>query len=144
MKYFTIKELTKSSTATAKGLDNTPTPQAVTNLHALVDNVLDPLREAWGKPIYVNSGYRSPAVNKAVGGAATSQHVTGQAVDITASPKTDNGYLFRLIERLKLPYDQLIWEKGNDQYPDWIHISYVDNNRHQKLRYANGKYTPIS
>lgn len=143
MKYFTIKELSKSSTAIAKGIDNTPTPEATRNLTSLVDNVLDPLREAWGKPLYINSGYRSPALNKAVGGVATSQHVTGQAVDITASPKSDNSKLFKLIESLNLPYDQLIWEKGNDQYPDWIHISYVNCNRHQKLRYANGKYTPI-
>lgn len=143
MKYFTIKELSKSSTATAKGIDNTPTPEAVTNLHALVDNILDPLREALGKPLYVNSGYRSLALNKAVGGAATSQHVTGQAVDITASPKSDNGKLFKLIESLNLPYDQLIWEKGNNQYPDWIHISYVDNNRHQKLKWDGKKYTPM-
>ena len=67
MKYFTIEELTRSTTARLRGIDNTPSQQVINNLIALVDNVLDPLREAWGKPIHVNSGYRCRALNKAVG-----------------------------------------------------------------------------
>ena len=68
MKYFTIEELTRSTTARQRGIDNTPSQQVIDNLTALVNNVLDPLRQAWGKPIHVNSGYRCPALNKAVGG----------------------------------------------------------------------------
>lgn len=123
MKYFTIKELTKSLTADVKGIDNTPTPEVERNLIALVDNVLDPLREIYGKPITVNSGYRCPKVNKAVGGSATSDHVKGFAADITCSNKKENAILFDIIKN-NLIFDQLIWEKGNNEYPDWVHVSF--------------------
>ena len=82
MKFFTIKELTKSTTAQQKGIKNVPSKEQEQNLIALIENVLDPLREAYGKPIVVTSGYRCPALNKAVGGASNSQHMTGQAADI--------------------------------------------------------------
>ena len=77
MKYFTIKELCKSNTAIKYGIDNTPTPEVEQNLIALIENVLDPLREAWGSPIIINSGYRCPILNKAVGGSKTSSHMSG-------------------------------------------------------------------
>ena len=83
MKHFTLKEFVKSDTARRLGIDNTPSPQVEERLRQLVDYVLDPLREAYGKPIYVNSGYRCPALNRAVGGVAHSQHLTGEAADIT-------------------------------------------------------------
>ena len=98
MKYFTIKELIKSTTATAKKIDNIPTKEVEDNLTKLVDKVLDPLREAYGKPIKVNSGYRCPKLNRAVGGSATSQHVLGQAADITGGSKSENKILFDLIK----------------------------------------------
>lgn len=140
MKYFTISELTKSATAQARGLNNVPNATALANLYALVDNILDPLREAWGRPIYVSNGYRSPAVNKAVGGVATSQHLTGQAADISAGNPTDNCRLFQLAVSLGLPFDQII-DENNFQ---WVHISYdPKRNRREKLKYANGKYTRI-
>ena len=120
MKYFTIKELTRSETARCLGIDNTPPASAVKALHALVDNVLDPLREAWGGPIHVNSGYRCPELNKAVGGTPTSQHQRGEAADITVGSRTANRRLLALIKRLNLPYDQLIDEKGGR----WIHVSH--------------------
>ena len=123
MKYFTIRELTKSLTADVKGIDNTPTPEIERNLTALVDNVLDPLREIYGKPITVNSGYRCPKVNKAVGGSETSDHVKGFAADITCSNKKENAILFDIIKN-NLIFDQLIWEKGNNEYPDWVHVSF--------------------
>ena len=82
MKYFTLKELTRSTTATAKGIDNTPTPEVEKNLTLLVDNVLDKLREIYGKPITVNSGYRCPELNKAVGGSATSDHCFDEKTEI--------------------------------------------------------------
>lgn len=126
MKYFTIEELTRSTTATARGLDNTPTPEIKANLERLVDKVLDPLREKYGKPITVNSGYRCPELNKAVGGSKTSDHMNGFSVDITASCKKENAILFQIIKD-NFDFDQLIWEKGNSEYPDWVHVSYNPN-----------------
>ena len=84
MNYFTLQELTRSQTARQRGLDNTPDAAAVENLQSLVTHILDPLRQLWGSPLYVNSGYRSPAVNAAVGGARNRQQLTGCAADIIA------------------------------------------------------------
>ena len=120
MKYFTIKELTRSMTATRYGIDNTPPASAVKALHDLVDNVLDPLRKAWGGPIRVNSGYRWPELNKLVGGTPTSQHQRGEAADITVGSRSANRRLLALIKRLNLPVDQCIDEKGCR----WIHVSH--------------------
>ena len=125
MKYFTIQELCKSDTATKRGIENKPGLIEEANLINLVNHILDPLREAYGKPIMVNSGYRSPALNKAVGGASSSQHMTGQAADITAGSRAKNYKLFNLIRDLDLPFDQLIFEKGNiKEGPDWVHVSF--------------------
>lgn len=124
MKYFSIEELSRSATAAAKGIDNRPTPEVAKALMELVDNVLDPLRQAWGGPIKVTSGYRCPQLNKAVGGAPRSQHVTGHTADITAGTRGANSRLFQLVKTLHLPFDQLIWEMGTPAGPDWIHISY--------------------
>ena len=124
MKYFTIAERCASSTATAKGIDNTPTPGITQNLERLVANVLDPLREAWGKPIVVTSGYRCPELNKAVGGAKNSHHMQGMAADISTGNKVDNRRLFQKILDLGLPFTQLIDEKGFS----WIHVSYDTSN----------------
>ena len=119
MKYFSIKELCRSTTAKKLGIENTPTPQAVENMTRLINVVLDPLREAYGKPITTNSGYRSPALNAVTKGASkTSQHMTGEAVDITVKSKEGNKWLFDYIKE-NLPYDQLI-----DEYNySWIHVS---------------------
>jgi len=132
MKYFSMKELTSSATAKRKGIDNTPDAKSRAALSALVANVLDPLRQKYGKPIVVTSGYRSVKLNRAVGGASKSQHTKGQAADIRSSKdsRTENKKIFDLILELKLPYDQLI-----DEYNyDWIHISYNEGaNRRQVL-----------
>lgn len=124
MKYFTLTELSKSSTAKAKGITNTPPPNVIENLVALVDNVLDPIREQWGKPIFVNSGYRSPALNTAIGGAKNSAHLYGEAADIGAGTQADNRKLFEMIKAMhvngKIVFDQLIDESNYA----WIHISY--------------------
>lgn len=124
MRNFTIQELTASTTAAEKKIKNDPTPEAAENLKLLVDNVLDPLRDAYGKPIIVTSGYRSPALNKAVKGSKTSQHMKGQAADITAGSKQENKKLFELAQELNLPFCQLIDEKKFS----WVHISYDKNN----------------
>ena len=130
-KYFSIAELTKSSTAIKKKINNTPTKEVENNLNQLIDNILDPLREAWGQPIIVGSGYRCEALNKAVGGAAHSQHKLGQAADIHTKSDLaeDNKKLFELIKQLKLPFDQLI----NEYNYNWIHVSYSPRNRRQIL-----------
>ncbi len=126
MKYFTINELTRSTTARLNGIDNTPSQQVINNLTALVDNVLDPLREAWGKPIHVNSGYRCKALNTAVGGVPASQHMLGEAADITAGSREANRQLYSLMRQLKLPVDQAI----NEYDFRWIHVSYGPRHRH--------------
>ena len=123
MEYFTVKELTRSTTAEARKIDNTPTREAEANIIALIDNVLDPLRRAYGGPITVTSGYRSPKLNASVGGVKTSQHQKGQAADITAGSPEENKRLFDLAQELNLPFCQLIDEK---KYK-WVHISYDKN-----------------
>ncbi len=132
MKHFTIKELCRSATAQRLGIDNTPPRSAVTALHELVDHVLDPLREAWGGPIHVNSGYRCPELNKVVGGTPYSQHQRGEAADITVGTPSRNRRLLALIKRLNLPVDQCIDEKGCR----WIHVSHRrGNNRRMYMKF---------
>lgn len=143
MKYFTYDELSRSATAKRLGIDNRPSDDIKSQLKALVENILDPLRKAWGEPIIVTSGYRCPKLNKAVGGAKNSQHVWGQASDIrTLSDKPeDNKRLLRLLLSLNLPYDKLIAEYVNAKgEPDWIHVSYSPMKRKMKLTCRNGKY----
>lgn len=119
MKHFDFKELTHSDTAKAKGIDNTPNDTEKKNLENLVKYVLDPLRDMYGKPIYVNSGYRSEALNKAVGGSNISQHRLGMAADIDTHTREGNIELFNLIAK-NLSFDQLIDEKDYS----WIHVSF--------------------
>lgn len=132
MKYFTMDELTHSATAIRKGIDNTPDSKVKANLTALVANILDPLREAYGKPIVVSSGYRCAKLNRAVGGVARSQHLSGQAADIQSAGKSRSEHkkLFDLARKLNLPYDQLIDEHDYK----WVHISFnPKGNRRQVL-----------
>ena len=132
MRHFTIKELVRSDTATRLGINNTPPASAVKALNALVDNVLDPLRDAWGGPIHVNSGYRSPRLNRIVGGTPSSQHQRGEAADITVGSPARNRRLLALIKRLDLPVDQCIDEKGCR----WIHVSHrAGHNRRLYMKF---------
>lgn len=129
MKHFTIKELSHSDTALAKGIDNFPTAEAISNLTKLVDNVLDPLREKYGKPIRISSGYRSAILNRSVNGATSSQHRLGEAADITTGSKDENRRLFAIIKN-ELLFDQLIDEKNFS----WVHVSFREGrNRKQVL-----------
>ena len=131
MKYFTIKELISSSTAKRKGINNSPDKRTEASLVALTYNILDPLREKYGEPIVVSSGYRCPTLNRLVGGAPTSQHIRGEEADIHTVSNTpeDNKKLFDLIVELKLPFDQLI-----DEYNfKWVHVSYSPRNRREIL-----------
>lgn len=122
MKYFTIKELCYSRIAKERNIYNEPTAVVADNLVLLVENILDPLRQAYGKPIVVNSGYRSKSLNKAVGGVTNSQHLEGKAADIVGTPKTpdENKKLFELVKKLNLPFCQLIDESNMT----WVHVSY--------------------
>ena len=130
MKYFTVAEFVKSETAGRLAIDNKLPKELLPNVQALVDNVLDPLREAYGKPVTINSGYRSPALNKAVKGSATSDHMKGCAADITGGNPKENKRLFYLIQELGLPFKQLIDEKNFA----WVHVSYQEGaNRKQIL-----------
>ena len=132
---FSIYELSRSATAARLGIDNSPTPSVKKNLEKLINEVLDPLREAWGAPIIVTSGYRSPKLNKVVGGSKTSQHVYGQAADLkTVGDKPENNLkLFelakKLIEQKKITVGQLIDEYNGD----WIHISTPGGHKNQIL-----------
>lgn len=122
-KYFTINELTLSRTAAVRKIDNTPPPEALKALTELAEGVLDPVREMWGAPLTVNSGYRSAALNKAVGGSPSSQHLRGEAADITTGTREDNRKLFDMIAAGNFDFDQLIDERGYS----WLHISYRKN-----------------
>ena len=137
MKYFTLTELTNSRTAANRRINNEPTAEVREALTALVDHVLDPIRKAYGKPIYVNSGYRCAALNQLVGGAAGSQHLKGEAADIRCD---DNRALMKLILKMnldrRLTFDQLILERcwrdrRGLQHPAWIHISYTRRRRNR-------------
>ena len=134
MKYFTIDELCASDIAERKKIDNTPNADARLRMQRLIEQLLDPIRAAWGGPITVNSGYRSPALNKTVGGVATSQHLKGEAADITVGSQEANKQLFDLIVELRqngrISFDQLIDESNYS----WLHISFKSvGNRNEVL-----------
>jgi uncharacterized protein YcbK (DUF882 family) len=122
-RYFTLQELTRSQTARQRGLDNTPDAAVVENLQNLVTHILDPLRQLWGSPLYVNSGYRSQELNRAVGGAVKSFHLYGRAADIRAANLSDNNTLYALIKELRLPVHELLKEQVIKGIPTWIHVA---------------------
>lgn len=130
-KYFTIDELINSNVAKKHNISNIPNKQQLDNLNKLVTNILDPLREAYGKPIIVTSGFRSEELNDLLNGAKGSQHCSGNAADIRTVPDTmsENKILFELIQELNLPFDQLI----NEDAFNWVHVSYSDRHRKQIL-----------
>ena len=120
--HFTLEEFTNSQTAKRLKIGNTPNEDAVANICVLVQKVLEPARQKFGKPIVISSGYRCPLLNKAVGGKKTSKHLYGCAADLQTR---DEGDLQKLFDVLKEgEYDQLLFEK-NKQGKRWIHVSYV-------------------
>lgn len=134
--HFTLRELTYSQTAERKGIDNTPSPEVLENLTALCSTVLEPLRTAVG-PITITSAYRSPALNKLVGGNAKGSHPLGQAADIECFSMSTRTLAEQVIAH-KLPFDQLIMEFASDKDPNagWVHVSHKKEggNRNQVLR----------
>lgn len=127
---FTMEELVASNTAKKKGIDNTPTKKDMQRLCVLALQVLQPLRNSYKKPIKISSGFRCQALNKAVGGVLTSQHLKGEAADINTGSISENKKIFNLAQKMikegKLTVGQLIDEKGYS----WIHIS-LPNNKHK-------------
>ena len=125
-KNLTLAECTKSTTASRLGIENTPDDWEIENLKAIAECVFQPLRDAFGCPIYVSSGYRSEELNRAIGGSVRSQHVQGRALDLDGDVfgHVSNSSIFNYI-RENLQFDQLIWEFGDEDNPDWVHVSFV-------------------
>ena len=136
-KNLTLKEVVKSNTATRKGIDNTPDKWTIHNLQAVADHIFQPVRDHFGVPIGVTSGFRSKELNKTIGGSKYSQHMIGEAIDIDADMygKVTNSEIFDFIKK-NLEWDQMIWEFGDDDNPNWVHVSYVseDENRNRCLK----------
>ena len=135
-KHVTYKEGVYSNTATRLGLKNEPTEAHLSNMELLSEKVFEPLRMHVNGPIKINSFYRGPELNKAIGGSSKSQHCEGRAIDIddTYGHKT-NAEMYNYIKN-NLDFDQLIWEFGTDNNPDWVHVSYAcpDSNRNRCLK----------
>jgi len=135
-KHISYKEGTHSITAIRKGIDNEPNEEQLANMKLVAEKVFEPLRIFINGPIKVNSFFRSPDLNKAIGGSTKSQHCKGQAIDIDDTyGKATNAEMYWWIKE-NLDFDQMIWEFGNNDNPDWVHISYVspDKNRNRCLK----------
>ena len=136
---FTLNEFIKSPTAIRMGIDNSPKSEYVKRMQDLCIEVLQPIRDWYGEIIFVRSGYRSPALNSYIGGAAHSQHIKGYAADIDTIDDKDNNIIFDRIMNFH-EFDQLIWEFGN-KVPAWIHVSFKRNkNRHNILKAYRDEY----
>ena len=135
-KHISGREAIESYTAKRRGIENIPSEYQLVNMVALAENVFEPLRKWVGGPIKINSFFRSPELNKAIGGSSKSQHCEGRAIDIddTYGWKS-NAEMYNYIKN-NLDFDQLIWEFGTDDNPDWVHVSYVsvDGNRRRCLK----------
>lgn len=136
-KNLSLSEVTKSNTAKRLGIDNTPSQEVIENLKQTAEKIFQPIREYFDCPIHVSSGYRSPELNRAIGGSRTSEHCLGFALDLDQdgmdSPIT-NADIFNYAHQY-LKFNQLIWEFGDDENPGWVHISYQEGkNRNQVLR----------
>tara|TARA_R100000231_G_scaffold136922_1_gene112697 strand:+ start:254 stop:751 length:498 start_codon:yes stop_codon:yes gene_type:complete len=126
-KNLSLAECLRSETAKRKGIKNEPHDDwVVENLRAVAEHIFQPLRDGLGVPIYVSSGYRHPDLNRAIGGSTRSQHMEGRALDLDADVfgGVTNSDIFRYILN-NLEFDQLIWEFGDDDNPDWVHVSYI-------------------
>lgn len=136
-----LAEVMRSETAKRKGISNMPTPEHIENFKKLAENVFQPIRDHFGRPIHISSGYRSAALNKAIGGAGktvngvyipSSQHCSGEAIDIDMDgTEITNKQVFDFIKE-HLQFDQLIWEFGTESNPDWVHVSYESTGKQRK------------
>ena len=136
-KYVSIGEVTYSDTAKRKGLDNTPTEEHLENLKVICAEVFDKVREHFGVPLYISSEYRGDALNKAIKGSESSDHCKGRALDLDQDYRGNGVSNAQVFEYIKdnLEFDQLIWEFGSKENPDWVHVGYrKGNNRKQILK----------
>ena len=148
-KHLALAEVMRSETAKRKGISNMPTPEHIENFKKLAENVFEPIREHFGVPVRLSSGYRSAALNKAVGGASSSQHCKGEAIDIDMDGTTiTNKQIFDFVKE-HVNFDQMIWEFGTDANPDWVHVSYNSDGPQRKqilraVKQGGGtKYLPL-
>lgn len=124
-KNLTLAEMLRSESAKRAGIKNTPTDDHINNMEQLAEKIFQPIRDHFGIPIHISSGYRSKELNKAIGGSQTSQHSKGQAIDIDMdNTSITNAQIFHWIKS-NLEFDQLIWEFGTTKNPDWVHVSFV-------------------
>ena len=142
-KHVSYKEGVYSTTAKRLGLNNDPTEEHISNMELICEKIFEPLREHVNGPIKINSFYRGPELNKAIGGSSKSQHCHGQAIDIDDTYSyASNAEMYKYIKD-NLNFDQMIWEFGTDKNPDWVHVSYVNEevnrNRCLKAYRENGK-----
>jgi len=135
-KHISYKEGVYSTTAMRRGLDNTPDDDQLSNMELIAKEVFEPLRSWVGGPIKINSFFRSPELNKAIGGSSKSQHCQGQAIDLDDTfGRATNAEMYHFIKE-HLNFDQMIWEFGDDDNPNWVHVSFVseDENRNRCLK----------
>lgn len=143
MKYFTYEEMLYSETAMKNNIRNKTDQTIESNIRRLVETLLDPIREKWGKPIQVTSGYRCPLLNCKLGGSKTSKHKEGLAADLDAGTNDDNKKLAQMIASMGIVFDQLIDEKGYQ----WVHVGLAtpgQKNRQEILRYNGKGYVRIN
>lgn len=147
-KHLSLAEVSRSETAKRKGINNTPSGEHLENFKKLAENIFEPIREHFGVPIHISSGYRSKELNAAVGGSSSSQHCQGEAIDIDMDGTSiTNAEIFNYIKD-NLEFDQLLWEFGTNTNPDWVHVSYESTGKQRKQILkaikANGKtsYVP--
>ena len=135
-KHISYKEGVYSRTALRRGIKNNPNADQMENMVAIAEEVFEPLRMWVGGPIKINSFFRSPELNKAIGGSGKSQHCHGQAIDLDDTfGRATNAEMYKFIKE-NLDFDQMIWEFGDDDNPDWVHVSYVspEQNRNRCLK----------
>jgi hypothetical protein len=129
-----LAEVTRSDSAKRNGISNEPTPEHLENFKKLAQNIFEPIRKHFGVPIHISSGYRSKALNTAIGGSLTSQHCKGEAIDIDMDGSANgvtNKMVFDFI-KANLNFDQLIWEFGTKDAPDWVHVSFSSTGKQRK------------
>jgi hypothetical protein len=131
-KHLSLAEIMRSETAKRKGISNMPTEEHLANFKLLAEKVFEPIREHFKVPIHISSGYRSKALNTAIKGSLSSQHCTGEAIDIDMDGTSiTNAQIFNYIKD-NLNFDQMIWEFGTDKNPDWVHVSYESTGKQRK------------
>lgn len=146
-KHLSLAEVSRSETAKRRGINNTPSGEHLENFKKLAENIFEPIREHFGVPIHISSGYRSKELNAAIGGSASSQHCQGEAIDIDMDGTSiTNAEIFNYIKD-NLEFDQLLWEFGTNTNPDWVHVSYESTGKQRKqilkVIKANGKTSYI-